>query len=112
MKKSHHLMTFLRILVREMRIELTLGYQYAPQTYASTNSATRAILLLDNSMKNINKRQEYLLFFFSFWFWFFIKDVFSGEVIEHKTNESFDTKRNEICPEDKLGKEFNTIGFD
>ena len=29
-----------------MRIELTLGYQYAPQTYASTNSATRAAIQL------------------------------------------------------------------
>ena len=57
MKKSHLLMTFLLFLVREMRIELTLGYQYAPQTYASTNSATRATLLLDNSMKNGNKTQ-------------------------------------------------------
>ena len=31
-------------MVREMRIELTLEYQYAPQTYASTNSATRAAI--------------------------------------------------------------------
>lgn len=30
------------LLVREMRIELTLVAQYAPQTYASTNSAIRA----------------------------------------------------------------------
>ena len=65
-----------------MRIELTLEYQYAPQTYASTNSATRAIKLLDNSMKNENKRQEYLLFFFVYLLRFFIKDVFSGEVIK------------------------------
>lgn len=30
-------------LVREMRIELTQVTLYAPQTYASTSSATRAI---------------------------------------------------------------------
>ena len=29
-------------MVREMRIELTQGILYAPQTYASTSSATRA----------------------------------------------------------------------
>ena len=65
-----------------MRIELTLEYQYAPQTYASTNSATRATKLLDNNKKNENKRQEYLLFFFVYLLRFFIKDVFSGEVIK------------------------------
>ena len=52
-------MTFHATLVREMRIELTLGYQYAPQTYASTNSATRATKSLDNSMKYNFKKQVF-----------------------------------------------------
>ena len=83
MKKSHLLMTFLVFLVREMRIELTLEYQYAPQTYASTNSATRATLLLVNSKKKGLKRQEYLFFFLLFLFRFLKKNIFSSEVIEH-----------------------------
>ena len=76
-------MTFLCFLVREMRIELTLEYQYAPQTYASTNSATRAFLSLVNSMKIDVKRQDYLLIFYVFLFGFLKKDVFSREIIKH-----------------------------
>ena len=41
-----------------MRIELTLEYQYAPQTYASTNSATRANAICNcvvYSIKNLHE---------------------------------------------------------
>ena len=54
-------MTFQALLVREMRIELTLGYQYAPQTYASTNSATRAAICncVVYFNENLIETQEY-----------------------------------------------------
>ena len=51
-----------------MRIELTLEYQYAPQTYASTNSATRAAICncVVYFNENSNETQEYHSFCVTF----------------------------------------------
>ncbi len=40
------------LMVHEMRIELTRVAPYAPQTYASTNSATRAVPCYSSKIMN------------------------------------------------------------
>ena len=70
-KKDQYIMyqSCYAILVREMRIELTQESLYAPQTYASTSSATRAspnILSKKEELLNRNFRKMNILRFETF----------------------------------------------
>ena len=77
-----------------MRIELTRVAPYAPQTYASTNSATRAVPKY--SSKNDDNFNNLFMFLF---FRSFIKNIFSSEIVKNQADESFYNKTYRIRPE-------------
>ena len=53
-------MTFISILVREMRIELTREYHTPLKRTRLPVPPLAQLLVLDNSMKYLNKKQDYL----------------------------------------------------
>lgn len=65
-------------MVHEMRIELTRVSPYAPQTYASTNSATRAVpSYFSKNAGNFNNLFLFLLF------WSLVKKIFASEIVKN-----------------------------
>ena len=104
-KKAIKLMTFLRIFGARDENRTHTGLPIRPsnvRVYQFRHSRS-----LNNNMGELIQMQEYLLFFFRF----LVEDEFSGEIIEHQTNQCFDTEGNKICPEDTEGKETNSVIF-